>query len=81
MATFDDRGIIDRMISGNGLLPEYGEEAPDNPPAVKIVQYENAFGGIAYGVIFKGERDQGRYERTTEFVRNPRVLWTRRTPC
>lgn len=44
----------------------------DNPRVVKIVEYDNAFGGQGYGLVFEGKPN--RYE-PTEFVRNPRVFW------
>lgn len=45
----------------------------DNPRVVKIVEYDNAWGGVGYGLVFEGTRD--RYT-PTEFVRNPRAYWT-----
>lgn len=64
MATVD-KSIADRIIAG---------EFPEDD-ARKIIEYDNAWGGIGYGVIF-GEEDPDRY-RETEFVRNPRVYWER----
>lgn len=74
MATVD-KAFADRIIAGNGFLPECGEEAPDNPRCIKIVKYDNAFGGTSYGVVFNGELHQDRYEMTTEYVKNPVVYW------
>jgi len=62
MATVD-KSIADRIVAGD--FPE--------DDARKIIEYDNAFGGVGYGVIF-GEEDPDRY-RETEFVRNPRVYW------
>ncbi len=39
-----DKTIADRIIAG-----EFPEDR-----AVKIVEYDNAWGGVGYGVIFKG---------------------------
>lgn len=62
MATVD-KDIADRIVAG-----EFAED-----DARKIVEYDNAFGGVSYGVIF-GNDDPDRYCET-EFVRNPRVYW------
>lgn len=68
MATVD-KSIADRIVAG---------EFPEDD-ARKIIEYDNAWGGIGYGVIF-GEEDPDRY-RETEFVRNPRVYWEKPTPA
>ncbi len=60
-----DKSIADRIVAG--------EFADDNP--VLIVEYDNAFGGVGYGVIFEGQNLQ-RYAATA-FVQNPRVYWNR----
>lgn len=79
MATFDNKEMVDRMIAGDGWLPECGDhDAPDNPPAVRIVEYTNFEGRLAWGVVFRGDRDPYRYERPTEYVRKPRVIWEKR---
>lgn len=57
------KDIADRIVAG-----EFAED-----DARKIVEYDNAFGGVSYGVIF-GNQDPD-YYRETEFVRNPRVYW------
>lgn len=62
MATVD-KSIADRIVAG---------EFPEDD-ARKIVEYDNAFGGVGYGVIF-GNDDPDRY-RETAFVRNPRLYW------
>lgn len=43
--------------------------------AVMIVEYENAWGGVAYGVTFKHEGNKTRYMEESEYIRNPRVWW------
>jgi hypothetical protein len=75
MATFSSKNIIDELITGNGRLANHPEDAPDNPRAVKIIEYTNAWGAQAYGVVFEGERDPDRYERETWAVNKPRVIW------
>lgn len=62
MATVD-KSIADRIVAG---------EFPEDD-ARKIVEYDNAFGGVGYGVIF-GDQDPDRYA-PSEFVRNPRLYW------
>lgn len=77
MATIDSKDFIDRLIAGNGLLD--GElEDYDNPPAIKIVEYTNAYGTVTWGVVFKGESGKNRYEIPTDYVRNPKVIWERK---
>ena len=79
MATFDNKEFIDQFMANDGWLPSTGShDAPDNPPAVRIVEYTNAWGKIAWGVVFRGERDLYRYEDATEYVRNPKVIWERK---
>ena len=63
MATVD-KEIADRIVAGE--FPEDG--------ATRIVEYDNAFGGIGYGVTF-GNEPIDKYMEPTEFVRNPRIYW------
>jgi len=69
MATVNSREIVDLIIEGNGLYPG------DDIPVIRIVQYNNQFdGGIAYGLIYRGE-DLNRYFGGA--CRNSFVLWER----
>lgn len=78
MGTFDDKAMVDRMIAGNGWLPECGDhDAPDNPPAIRITAYTTPEGATAYGVVFEHERDIDRYQHPSQYIRNPRVIWER----
>ncbi len=72
MATIDAREIIDAIIAGKS-------DYPDEPLAVKIVEYTNAWGNVTWGVVFADEPYpfNRRYETPTEYVRNPRVIWER----
>lgn len=45
----------------------------DNPRVILITEYDNAFGGVGYGLQFENEREN-RYTES-EFVQNPRVYW------
>jgi hypothetical protein len=77
MATIDRRDFIEQLIAGNGRMPDDQEPTPDNPRAVRIVESVNFEGRTCWGVVFENERVSSwdRYERPTEYVRNPRVLW------
>jgi hypothetical protein len=81
MATFSSREIIDKMIAGDGWLPETGDRtAPNNPPAIRIVEYTDLGDKRTWGVVFAGDRDPYRYERPTAWVRDPQVIWTKSPP-
>ena len=67
MATVNSKAIVDEIIAGNGLYPG------DDIPVVCIVQYNNQFnGGIAYGLIYRGE-DLNRYFGGA--CHNSKVIW------
>ena len=74
MATIDDRKHVDEIIAANG------QQYPEEPPVVRIVQYDNAWGGVSYGLVWQDEPQdmQYRYNIETEFVRNPRTIWERK---
>lgn len=44
----------------------------DDPRVVRIVEYDNAWGGVGYGLEYMGQL--GRYA-ASEYVGNPRVYW------
>jgi len=75
MATLNSRKLVDEFIANNGYMFSDSEPRPDNPPVKKIVEYTNAWDKVCYGIIFAGEIADFRYERESEFIRNPRVLW------
>lgn len=64
MATVDKK-MADEMKALDGYYS-------DDPRVVRIVEYDNAFGGVSYGLEYA--RDLGRYS-PSEYVRNPRVYW------
>lgn len=78
MATFDDRKHIDQFIKNNGYLDDCLDDigAPDNPAAVKIVEYKNMGGKTAYGVVFEGGH-YTMYDFPSEFIRDPKIIWER----
>jgi hypothetical protein len=78
MATFDHKEIVDQIIALNGQPDP--EDGPHGPRAVKVVQYDNAFGGTCWGVVYRNYdgsklEAEDRYEQPTYFVRNPKVIW------
>ena len=75
MATINSRATIDLIITHNGWADP--ADADIDPPAVKIVQYTNAWGRVTWGVVFEGDGDPDRYERPTQYVTDPRVIWRR----
>jgi len=79
VGTFDSRELVVALIAGNGRPPNDQEDAPDNPRAVRITEYENAAERTCWGVVFENEprHTWGRYEVETAAVRNPRVIWVR----
>lgn len=64
MATVDKR-LADILIANNGYYE-------DDPRIVRIIEYDNAFGGVSYGL--EHVHEVGKYAES-EFVRNPRVYW------
>jgi len=69
--------IVERLIRGGGWLPEEpAHDAPDNPRAARIVRYVDQRGKRAYGVTFAHERDPFRYERESDYISEPVVIWT-----
>ena len=76
MATIDSREVIDILIANNGWYPD------DNIQVVKIVEYTNAWGNQAYGIVYSNEMDSievfYRYEIPSEYINNPKVIWRAR---
>jgi hypothetical protein len=82
MGTFDSWEHVSNIIIGNGwAVDPHDHEAPDNPPAVKVVEYHNRITGTkCWGVVFRGEREADRYERVGTKPA-PRVIWQGPTLC
>jgi len=57
--------MIDRIVASNGYYM-------DDPRVVRIVEYTNAWGGLAYGIEYGHQL--GKYAES-EYVRNPKVYW------
>jgi hypothetical protein len=76
--TVDSPEMVDRFIAGNGYYP--GDENHPQGPAVRIVQYTNAWGKRTHGVVFEADARAGqlhRYEQVSEHISDPVVVWTR----
>lgn len=57
--------IADVIRVGNGYYA-------DDPRVTSIIEYDNAWGGVSYGLNYRGR--ENRYTES-DFVRNPRVYW------
>ena len=68
MATVSKK-IADDIIAG-----KYVED--DGMP-LRIVEYDNAWGGVSYGVEHH-EYELGRY-KASQYISNPRVYWERKS--
>ena len=71
MSTIDSRDLIDKIVAADGYYE-------DDPRVALIVEYTNANGNQTWGVTWSNESAarQRRYLEETEYVRNPKVLWT-----
>jgi len=69
VATINDKQLVNRIIAARGRLYD------DEPPAIKVVEYTNAWGKRTWGVVFADDSDPDRYERETQYVRDPRVIF------
>jgi hypothetical protein len=79
MATIDSRELIDKLIASNGEDPWPQEDGyPPDPPVVKIVEYTTPEGATTWGIVYEGE-DVERYNRPSNFVRNPRTIFARKS--
>lgn len=85
--TVDSPPFVDSIIAGNGWpLNDDGthqsdedKSAPDNSPVVKIVEYTNAWGMVAWGLVFADDVvGQYRYDKPTSYVQNPKVIWVKK---
>jgi hypothetical protein len=73
MATVD-KAFADNIIRHNGYYDGNTDNSiDDNPPVVKIVKYDNAFGGVGYGLLFPDD-DPEKYA-ASPFIGNPQTVW------
>ncbi len=59
------KALADQIVSRNGYYA-------DDQRVLRIVEYDNAFGGVGYGIEYK--QDLGKYS-PSGYVNNPRVYW------
>lgn len=71
MATVDSKELIDKIIANDGYFE-------DDPRVFMIVEYINAYGNKTWGVTWSNEPESRRfrYRIETEYVREPRVIWS-----
>ena len=73
MSTVDKDLADDYARHGGWVNGDMDNTLGDNPRCVLIVEYDNAWGGQGYGLVFEGAHN--RYT-PSEFVRNPRDYWS-----
>lgn len=74
-----DKDLADNIVKGGGWVDgDSSNELGDNPQVVLIVEYDNAYAGVGYGLVFKGKPN--RYT-ASEFARNPRTYWSVPAPA
>jgi len=68
-----DKAFADNLAANAGYYNGDSDNTlGDNPRVVEITEYDNAYGGVSYGLRFEGQPN--RYT-PTEFVRSPRQYW------
>ena len=65
MATIN-KDLAEKIIAQDGYFE-------NDPRVLKVVEYDNMWGGKSYGIIYP-EDSPDRYEET-QYVRNPKTLW------
>jgi hypothetical protein len=76
VATIDSKPFIDNIIQNNGYYNgDDNNDMGDNPRCIKIVEYTNAWGNLAWGTIFEGERNPNRYDVASEYIQSPKTIW------
>lgn len=69
-----DKPFADNIIKHNGWYNGVSDNTlGDNPRCIEITEYDNAFGGVGYGMTFEGQHNRC---VESEFVRNPRRYWS-----
>ena len=72
MATVD-KEFAENLVRHNGYYNGDDDNTlGDNPRVVEITEYDNAYGGVGYGLTFEGRPNA---YTPSEFVRNPRQFW------
>ena len=52
MATVNSRALVDQLIANNGHYEKDWEDPMADPPVLRITEYQNAYGGTAYGLCY-----------------------------
>lgn len=77
MATIESQDIIREVIDHRGFYP--GDEDNPNGPVVRVTEYVNGWGTVAWGIVYRSEAERfgmlGKYQHETEYVNTPRVIW------
>jgi hypothetical protein len=64
MATVS-KDLADRLKDNDGYYS-------DDPRVVRIVEYDNNWGGKGYGLEYEGQLGK---HKASEFIHNPKVYW------
>jgi hypothetical protein len=64
------KAMADKLIDLNGCYP-------DDPPVLRIVEYTNMAGQLAYGIEHEWEVGKYTSEPDNPYIGNPRVYWRR----
>lgn len=78
MSTIDNKETIDKLIANDGYYPnEVNDEEPPDPRVYRIVEYENGYGKITWGVTWESESPnrRDRYLIPSQYVINPHTIW------
>lgn len=68
-----DKEFADNIAHHNGWYNGDNDNSlGDNPQVVKIVEYDNAWDGKGYGLVFAGQPNK---YTPSPYVRNPRTYW------
>ena len=62
-------GTVTKKIADDIAAGLYEDDDPK-----RIVEYKNAWGGVAYGVTF-GRDDPNKYLRESQYIKEPKVYW------
>lgn len=60
-------GTVSKEIADEVIAGKYPEDE-----CIEITEYDNAFGGVSYGLTYKGHSN---VYTPSEYVRNPRCYW------
>jgi hypothetical protein len=61
------KGIADKIIAGDGYYPG------DDIRVIKIVEYTDMGGKLAYGLIYEGNHPD--MYAASPYIRNPKTIW------